>query len=166
MVLEMLQLINRVIGDHPIKIYIIGATPSDKYLCYFENLKSYVIDHNLGHQVFFNLDQPSVNFKYNLQLLHFIAPVPNLLNYYYTTLNGSIPLALSFSIPLILPALLANQYGIVNQLTYTNHISETIDELLQMDDTKYNLLKQDMISCYNNYHTKNLDIFKSIQIYS
>ena len=131
---------------------------------FFNNLIQYVNNNNISDQVIFCLDQPSVNFKYNLQLLHFIAPIPNLLDYYYTTLNGSIPLALSLSIPLILPAVLANQYNLSNQLVYTDHIYEVLINMLHITDVQYEQIKQGINDCYHNYDVMNKNIFKNLSI--
>ena len=164
MIFEALQLINKYDINHKIKIFIIGARPLNNHTSFFNNLIQYVNDNNLNSQVIFCLDLPSVNFKYNLKLLHFIAPLPNLLDYYYTTLSGSIPLALSMSIPLILPNVMANQYNLSNQLVYTKHIYEVLLNLLHFDDIRYEKLKIDITNCYHHHDLTNKNMFSKLSI--
>ena len=139
-----------------------GAHPPPIYNYYLDNLKNAIKIAQVDEYVNISINVSSNKLLESLKALHFIAPLTNDTKYLYGTLSGSIPIAMSHNIPLVINKPLSLVYGLDRQIIYQNKLIEIIDTLIKLTPDNYSLLKKNLQIVYSNYNNKNIEALKKI----
>lgn len=120
--------------------FFIYSRPEPKLIMFFSSLPN----------ITFRSNCPTENMITELKCAKFIMTVDKEGQFYQTTgLSGSIPLALSLNVPLIMSEKLNNIYELYGVITYDKTAHEIVDTINQIDDTVYNQLLQYFGYCRN-----------------
>lgn len=147
----------------PVEYYIIGGIPArpDGNRAYRE-IRSKAQYKGVLHLLHFYLNLPSDRFHTVVSSLHFIAPLTFMPLYETIILSGSVPLALSLGIPLLLKKSFAKNYKLTGQLTYTNHLQETLPFLARLTPVSYWERVDSVYKNYETHHKGNIDSFRKL----
>ena len=147
----------------PIEYYIIGGIPArpDGNRAYRE-IRAKAQHKRVLHLLHFYLNLPSDRFHTVVSSLHFIAPLTLMPLYESIILSGSVPLALSLGIPLLLKESFAANYQLTDQIIYTHHLQETLPVLARL--TSYWERVDSIYKNYETHHKRNIDSFRKLRM--
>ena len=145
-----------------LKFIIIGAHPPPQYNSYLQQIVNTIQICGISEYIEIHINVDSDKLNEYLTRLHYIAPLTKDIQYLYTTLTGSIPLAISQNIPLIISRQLAIIYGLVDQVVYQNSLMEVINYIINLSQNDYRKKQDSLLQVYHNYNIKNRETFKNI----
>lgn len=157
---EMLMDTVRRTAHLPIEYYIVGGQPPPHHPNLYRELKQQAIREGTIHRMHFYLNTGAKRFHRTLSNLHFIAPLTKAKEYGTYVLSGSIPLAISLGIPLILSSYIAQAYRISGQYTYTHHLVEIIHQIASLTPQQHNRLRGNIRMTYEKMAGDNRDTLK------
>jgi len=98
-----------------------------------------------------------------LKMSKYILPLVSKNSWYHKDrLSGNIALAYNYNVPLIIDEQLQEIYQIKNCITYKNSLSEIIEQIVLMDEQKYNQMVSKFIQSKNEIITNNNSILKQL----
>ena len=160
--IEISKLLRHSFNDPPIRFFIMGAHPPPIYNYYIDNLQKAIKLAQVEEYISISINVTSNKLLESLKVLHYIAPLANDTKYLYGTLSGSIPIAISHNIPLLINQPLSLVYGLDGQIIYQKKLIEIIATLIKFTPAKYRLLKTNLQNVYSNYNNKNIEALKKI----